>query len=104
MQHRERTAWLVSTPHRFFGTSVPHKIQGTVSTSRGYGNSAGLGCVCAQWFGRKRCRSKGVPRYDKWTYSPNVWRNNDRANLNGNHVDNRFNENAMPVFRECLSR
>jgi len=41
-----------------------------------------------------------VPGYDEWTNLPNVWfnRDNGTAKLNGNHCDNRYHENALPIL------
>lgn len=41
-----------------------------------------------------------VPGYDAWRCSPNVWHNGVKAELYGNHVEDRFNGHAMPVLRE----
>lgn len=52
---------------------------------------------------RKKAMYRDVPGNDSWRYSPNVWHNGDKAKLNGNHVENKFYNNAMPVLRESSS-
>ena len=41
-----------------------------------------------------------VPGYDSWRFSPYVWHYGGKAKLDGNHVEDGFDESAMPVLRE----
>ncbi|MEA3249753.1 MAG: hypothetical protein U9Q03_05370 [Patescibacteria group bacterium] len=42
----------------------------------------------------------GIPGCDRWSNAPNVNRNGDEANLNANHVRNRYHNTALPSLRE----
>lgn len=87
---------MMSTPCFFLGSApmsigewIPHKIQGMGAP------------VLGVMEGRSIFE---VPGYDEWTNMPNVWHNGDKAKLNGNHCENTYRKNAMPVLWESLSQ
>ena len=64
---------------------VPHKIQEADASAPGVLEGRDV---------------KTVPGNDLWSNSPNVNRDGQDVNLNGNHVQNDYDNASFPVFRD----